>query len=128
MSRTNEAEGEFQQVWGGWEVAVLFTVSLGVFCGLSPKAVMGSRYGDGACSWQRAWRAWVSQQSPTAPTPEPGNCRRRSQHVCMLQRAPGARGVCAPEVSVPAWWLGTLEPEDRRRVSPWGWERAAMWG
>ena len=42
MSRTNEAEGEFQQVWGGWGVPVVFMVALGVFCGLSPKAVMGA--------------------------------------------------------------------------------------
>lgn len=45
MSGTNEAEGEFQQVWGGWGVSVLVGVSLGVFCGVSPKAAMGSRRG-----------------------------------------------------------------------------------
>lgn len=66
MSRTNEAEGEFQQVWGGWGVPLLFTVSLGVFCRLFPKVAMGSCHGDGARSQQRAWRAWVLRQSLTA--------------------------------------------------------------
>lgn len=65
---------------------------------------------------------------PDGCTPEPGDCWHGSQRVCVLQAAPGAGGTRAPEVPVPARWLGMLEPEGRRWVSPQGWERTVMWG
>lgn len=54
VSRTNEAEGAFQQVWQGRRVSVPFSISLRVVWGLSPKAVMGYYQGDGARSWFRS--------------------------------------------------------------------------
>lgn len=126
MSRTNEVEGEFQQVWG---VPVLFAGSLGVFCSLSPQAVVAAVAGTvpvpAACS------ACCGVAEPDGCTVELSAACRRS-HLFPAAPALLGRGVsirhsplrlpgrcwggCLGVLVAPRRW-GPQPPRDRHRVA-----------
>ena len=92
----------------------------GFFSSLSPKAVMSACHGDGAHSWQHAWHAWVSQQSLMAASQGQETAGTGPSMSACSSLLLGPEGHVPPEVSIPIWRPGMLEPEDRRWMSPWG--------